>query len=225
VDGFDPEYLRHSDVPNLKHMMQSGVYVEGRSVIPSVTNVNNASIVTASFPKDHGITGNYYYDRAAAKEYYMESAEFLLRPTIFEQAKVYGMKSALVTSKYKLLTLLSRGADVAVSAENPTRELVEKIGPQEDIYSAAVNYWSFRAARYLLGSDSVNLLYLATTDYMMHTYPPDHARSQEHMHTLDKLLAEILNDHSNLELYLTADHGMSPKTEVVDIGRLLYRRV
>lgn len=221
VDGFDPEYLRQSDVPNLKHMMQSGVYVEGRSVIPSVTNVNNASIVTASFPKDHGITGNYYYDRAAAKEYYMESAEFLLRPTIFEQAKVYGMKSALVTSKYKLLTLLSRGTDVAVSAENPTRELVEKVGPQEDIYSAAANYWSFRAARYLLGTGRVNLLYLATTDYMMHTYPPEHPRSQEHMHTLDKLRAEILNDHSNLELYLTADHGMSPKTEAVDVSRLL----
>ena len=151
----------------------------------------------------------------------MESADFLLRPTIFEQAKAYGMKSALVTSKYKLLSLLARGADIAGSAENPTRELVEAIGPQEDIYSAAANYWSFRAARYLLGSDRVNLLYLATTDYMMHTYPPEHPRSQDHMHTLDKLLAEIMNDHSNLELYLTADHGMSAKTEVVDIGRLL----
>ena len=221
VDGLGPEYLRHSDVPNLKRMMQSGAYVVGRCVIPSVTNVNNASIVTASLPKDHGITGNYYYDRAAAKEYYMESADFLLRPTIFEQAKAYGMKSALVTSKYKLLSLLARGADIAVSAENPTRELVEAIGPQEDIYLAAANYWSFRAARYLLRSDRVNLLYLATTDYMMHTYSPEHPRSQEHMHTLDKLLAEIMNDHSNLELYLTADHGMSPKTEVVDIRRLL----
>lgn len=221
VDGLDPEYLRHGDVPNLKRMIQSGAYVEGRSVIPSVTNVNNASIVTASFPKDHGITGNYYFDRSSAKEYYMESAEFLLRPTLFERAKAHGMRSALVTSKHKLLTLLSRGTDLAVSAENPTRELIEKIGPQADIYSAAANYWSFRAARYLLRSGKVDLLYLATTDYMMHSYAPDHPRSQEHMHTLDKLLAEIVSDHPNIELYLTADHGMSSKTEVIDIRRLL----
>lgn len=77
VDGLGPEYLPRSDVPNLKRHAKRA-YVEGRSVIPSVTNVNNASIATASFPKEHGITGNYYYDRAAAKEYYMESAEFLL---------------------------------------------------------------------------------------------------------------------------------------------------
>jgi phosphonoacetate hydrolase len=224
VDGLDPEYLHHSDVPNLRRMIRNGVYREGKAVIPSVTNVNNASIVTASFPKDHGITGNYYYDRATAKESYMETADFLLRPTIFELAKKRGMKSALVTSKHKLLTLLARGADVAVSAESPSLEFEEKIGKRENVYSASANYWSFRAARHLLKERSIDLLYLATTDYMMHTYPPGDERSQAHMHNLDKLLGDILSDHSNLEVYLTADHGMSLKTEAIDIGRFLAGR-
>ncbi len=204
--------------------MRGGIYIEGSGVIPSVTNVNNASIATASFPEDHGITGNYYYDRASGKEHYMESAEFLLRPTLFELAAQRGLKSALVTSKEKLKKLLSRGADLAVSAENPPRELVEKVGPKENIYSPDINYWSARAARHLLKREGYDLVYLATTDYMMHTYPPEDERSQRHMYMLDKLLGEILDDHAELEVYLTADHGMSPKTEAIDVGKLLASR-
>ena len=41
------------------------------------------------------------------------------------------------------------------------------------MYSAEVNYWSFRAARHILKKESIDLMYLSTTDYMMHTYAPD----------------------------------------------------
>src|SRR5579863_1149939 len=85
MDGCDPRYLAHSDVPNLQRMMQDGMYKEGRSMMPSVTNVNNASIATMTFPREHGITANYYYDRATHQATYMESPDFLLRPTIFEK--------------------------------------------------------------------------------------------------------------------------------------------
>ena len=129
VDGFGPEYLAQSDMPNLKAMMASGVYVEGADVIPSVTNVNNASIVTGSFPSEHGITGNYYYDPSTKAGTFMESPEFLLKPTIFEQARSRGIRSAFVTSKEKLM-FLSRGADVAVAAEKPDAESAALLSPE-----------------------------------------------------------------------------------------------
>ena len=221
VDGFGPEYLKRSDMPNLKRMMQAGTYVEGASIIPSLTNVNNASIVTASLPRDHGITGNYYYDRTTGRGTYMESAEFLLRPTIFERAKKRGIKTAFVTSKEKLKRLVSRGADFAVSAERPPSELLATIGPTQDVYSPDINFWSFLAARHFLKEGDCQLVYLVTTDYMMHTYAPTDERSLAHLHTLDELLSRILNDHAHLEVYLTADHGMSPKGIAIDIGRVL----
>ena len=37
MDGCDSRYLKLSDIPNLKRMMQSGMYREGHSVMPSVT--------------------------------------------------------------------------------------------------------------------------------------------------------------------------------------------
>lgn len=220
VDGFGPDYLHQSDMPNLKRMIAAGAYVEGEGVIPSVTNVNNASILTASFPRDHGITGNYYYDRAKGSGTFMESPAFLLRPTILQEAGSRGLKTGFVTSKEKLM-FLSQGADFAVSAQSPNADFAAAVGPPQDVYSPDINYWSFRAARHLLRERACQLVYLATTDYMMHTYAPADERSQTHLHMLDELLGQIVNDHARLEVYLTADHGMSAKRDAIDIGRVM----
>jgi phosphonoacetate hydrolase len=223
VDGFGPEYLRVSDMPNLKRIAAAGVLAEGECVIPSLTNVNNASVITASFPADHGITGNYYYDRRTGAGTFMESEEFLLRPTILEEAVRRGLRTGFVTSKAKLM-FLGRGATLADSAEAPATELASVIGPAQDVYSAEINYWCFRSARYLLGERDFDLVYLATTDYMMHTYPPGDERSLAHLRQVDDLLGQILNDHERLEVYLTADHGMSAKRDAIDIGRIMNGR-
>ena len=224
VDGFGPEYVERSDMPTLKRLCAEGAYKVGRSVIPSVTNVNNASLVTACFPSEHGITTNFWRDRQTGKSFEMESSEFLLRPTIFERAKKQGLRTALVTAKDKVRTLCARGADIELSAENPGEEYVQKIGKQENMYSPGVNYWTLRAARQILKHEQVDLMYLSTTDYMMHTYAPDASPSLEHLHRLDSLLGEIVDDHPKIELYLTADHGMNAKHEAIDVGRVLEAR-
>lgn len=221
IDGFDPEYLERSDMPNLKRLISSGVYRVGKCVLPSVTNVNNASVVTGCFPDEHGIVTNFYYDPRTGESKEMESAEFLLRPTIFERAGKAGLRAALVTAKDKIKTLLSRGAHIAVAAEAPEPEFVAAIGPNPDMYSAEVNYWVFRAARHLFQQQGIDLLYLSTTDYMMHTYAPGDAPSLEHLHRLDQLLGEMLDGIPNLTVLLTADHGMNAKTEGIDIARVL----
>src|SRR4029077_20959229 len=115
-----------------------------KSVIPSVTNVNNASLVTGSFPKGHGITTNYQFDRATGKSFEVESSEFLLRPTIFERAHRVGLRTALVVTKDKVRTLCGRGADIAISAEKPDSAMIDIAGKQEGMYTAEVNYWTLR---------------------------------------------------------------------------------
>jgi phosphonoacetate hydrolase len=221
IDGLDPEYLDRSEMPNLRRLIADGRYRIGKSVIPSVTNVNNASVVTGCFPSEHGIVSNFYFDPRSGESVMMESAEFLLRPTLFERAAKRGLRSALVTAKDKIKSLLARGADVAVAAEMPEAEFLAAIGPKPDMYSASVNYWVFQAARHLLRRNDIDVLYLSTTDYMMHTYAPAEDRSLAHMHELDRLLGEIVDDHPNLTLALTADHGMNAKTEGIDVARVL----
>ena len=108
VDGFGTDYLQQSDMPNLKRMIEAGTYVEGRGMIPSLTNVNNASILTASFPEDHGITGNYYYDRNTGTGTFMESAEFLLRKPWERRLSSPGLWESVIGMTRRRLRLLRR---------------------------------------------------------------------------------------------------------------------
>ncbi len=221
LDGCGPEYLAKSETPNLDTLAREGFSTVGQAIVPTVTNVNNTSIVTASFPVTHGITSNYFLDSSSGKEVYMESSEFVLEDTIFRRAAKKGAKSALLTAKDKLKTLIRDGATLNLSAEKPPTWLVDRIGAPPHIYSIEVNHWLFQAAREILTKDSPDLLYVTTTDYAAHTLPPEDERSQWNMTRLDSLLGDILNVSSDVEMVVTADHGMGPKTYALDLNRIM----
>ena len=90
VDGLGPDYLEQSPMPVLKGLMAKGFTKTVAGVMPSVTNVNNASIATGTWPEEHGITGNSFFDEAKGQAEYMENSAYLLRPTLFERAAKRG---------------------------------------------------------------------------------------------------------------------------------------
>lgn len=214
IDGMSEEYIAKSEMPNLKRAMKAGTYIHGLGIVPSLTNVNNASLATGSYPDEHGITANTFFDPELGKVVEMSSSKYLLRPTIFESAHKVGLKTAFVGSKEKIRLLIGTKAQLAVGAEKQGIPM----------YEAANSYWVFEQGRAALRRTDVNLLYLTTSDYMMHTYAPEQAQSQEHLNRLDKLLGGMLDDHSNIELYLCADHGMNLKTVAIDPVRVLAKQ-
>src|SRR5947209_5295696 len=150
MDGFGMEYLEHSAMPVLARWRESGLFRRVQDVMPSVTNTNNASICCGVWPDKHGITGNSYLDERTGREEYMETANLLLAPTLFQRALKRGVKSALLSSKKKTTTLLSAGADTILAAEAPTEPWVKRLGKAPDIYSREINYWLLTAAIELL---------------------------------------------------------------------------
>ena len=223
IDGFDPEYLDACPAPNLAAMARRGFRVDGRGMTPSVTNVNNVSLVTASYPEQHGITSNYLLDRQRGEEYYMESAEFLRAETMFQRATACGMRSLLVTAKDKLRRLLSDGATVSISSEEPPGWVVDGVGEPPHIYSLDVNRWVLDAGRYAMSREPFDLVYLTTTDYAMHTYGPGHPESSRHVTLLDEGLGAILEQNPESRMLVTADHGMSDKSRMLHLPGELAR--
>ena len=221
LDGCSPQYLEHSIIPNLDAIAGAGFSTIGRAVMPTVTNVNNTTIVTASFPEKHGITSNYFIDPVTEQEVYMESSEYLLTETVFRRAAAKGKKSAVLTAKQKLKNLIGDGATIAESAENPPSWLVDKLGPPPEIYSIEINHWVFQAAREVLRAHSPDLLYVTTTDYVNHKYAPEDEKSQWNVNRLDHLLGDIMNVSPGIEIVVTADHGMNAKTRALDLNRIL----
>ena len=127
-DGFGMDYLEASTLPSLRLMAEKGFFKRVNAVFPTVTNANNASICCGAWPKEHGITGNSYFNEQTGEADYMESADFIRIPTIIQRAASAGVRSALLTCKVKTIHLLGRGAEIAVAAESPPPEWAERYG-------------------------------------------------------------------------------------------------
>ena len=223
IDGLDPEYLDACQAPNLAAMAQRGFQVNGSGMTPSVTNVNNVSLVTGSYPETHGITSNYLLDRQRGEELYMESGEFLRAETMFQRATACGLRSLLVTAKDKLRRLLGDGATVSISSEDPPGWVVDGVGEPPHIYSLEVNRWVLDAGRYAMLREPFDLVYLTTTDYAMHTYAPGNPESARHVTLLDEGLGAVLDQAPAARMLVTADHGMSDKTRMLHLPGELAR--
>jgi len=220
-DGYDPEYIEACEAPSLMALAKKGFCRVGKSMMPSVTNVNNVSIVTGEYPSEHGISSNYRMVRETGEDIYMESGEYILSETFFQRASRMGARTILSTSKDKLRTLLSDGADVAISSEQAPAWAVEGVGEPPPIYSLDVNGWTIRAASHAMKLESADIVYISTTDFAMHTYAPDEPESQRHISVLDDAIGELVDAHPDVTLLLTADHGMNPKRRMVDLAFVL----
>src|SRR5438477_6425115 len=67
-DGFGLDYLEQSKMPVLSQWKRDGLYKSVTGLMPSVTNINNASICCGVWPEEHGITGNSYFDEKRGEE-------------------------------------------------------------------------------------------------------------------------------------------------------------
>jgi phosphonoacetate hydrolase len=220
-DGFDPRYLAESKMPVLAQWKRDGIYKQVTGVMPSVTNVNNASICCGTWPETHGIIANSYFDEKSGEELYVESADLVLAPTLFERAGRQGVKSALLSSKAKTATLLLRGAEIVLTAENPTPDWVQKLGPAPVIYSAEINYWLMEAAINILKTrPDIGVLYVHTTDYPMHMWAPEAPESKEHLARLDDLFGQAMKAAPDAAFLATADHGMNAKSLCWDLEQV-----
>jgi len=224
IDGFDPDYLRATRLPHLAKLAQAGSStLDGRGALPSLTNVNHVSLLTGTYPERHGLSANFYYDRAAGREVFMDEVAFVREPFLFERAKSLGWTTALVTAKEKLTRLLRKGVDLSIHTTRVPPDLDRVLGPPPDIFSMECNLWVLRAAREVAARYAPELLYVATTDYPEHKLPPDIPEMQQHLRLTDELIGGILDlyDPDRDLVLLTADHGMNTKTRSVSPVRFL----
>jgi len=225
IDGFGTDYYRSCTLPNLNRLEKEGGFRSVKSLMPTVTNANNASICTGVFPEVHGITGNSFLDPLSRKEEFMENDSLVLSPTIFELAGAEGIRSKLFSSKKKTTELLKRGTSEAVSPETANAEWIGRIGQPPPIYSREVNYWLLDAALYSMEHDKeIGLFYIHTTDYPMHTWAPEREESIQHLQQLDAYIGKIIQALPDAAIVITADHSVHHKTRCWDLQKALKAR-
>jgi phosphonoacetate hydrolase len=219
LDGLDPEYLGAADTPNWDAIADAGSTGTCRCVVPSLTNVNNVSIVTGAFPETHGITGNSYYDPGTDDLVYMNDPSFLRCETRFQELAAAGESVAALVAKRKLERFVGRGCELALSAQDPPAWIEREVGEAPGIYSGEASRWLLDAALSVLEDASPDVLYVSTTDVVPHKHAPDEPEAREWVRTLDTRLGELVD--RGVDLVATADHGMNHKSRRVDLDALL----
>jgi phosphonoacetate hydrolase len=225
IDGFGEEYYRNSQMPTLNAMEKTGIYKVVPSLMPSVTNLNNASIITGELPEKNGITGNSYVDPKTGMEEFMEEDRLLLSPTLFERAVKKGVRSILFASKKKTIGLLHKGTVDSISPETASPLWIQRIGTPPTIYSREVNYWLMEAALYSIQHDpTLGIIYIHPTDYPMHTWAPEAKESKEYLNKLDGYIAKLRNAAPDAAILITADHTVTHKSFCWDLNKALVNR-
>lgn len=217
--------------------------------MPALTNPNNLSIATGHPSAVHGICGNYMYDSERGEEVLMNDKRFLRAPTVFAAANDAGLNVVVVTAKDKLRQLLGAGlveegpsldgsgdfvaptrtgvcfsaekADTATAAGNGIDNVLQLVGkPVPDVYSADLSEFTLAAGVAILKSRGADLMYLSLSDYVQHKHAPGTAPANAFYEMVDSYAAQL--DELGAIVVLTADHGMSAKTDDTGTAKVLY---
>jgi phosphonoacetate hydrolase len=224
IDGMGVEYLERALdgglMPHLGAALQAGGRIlEGRAQVPTLTNVNNASIVTGVSPAMHGIAGNHYL-APDGHEHQLTAASALRAETILAGAVRSGTPALAVTAKDKLRDLLGAGGVPSISAEKAHEQTVEGLDgahgtdvvgrPNPGIYDPLLSAYAVDLALALADRLGARLVYCSLTDYVQHKAAPGSDLAGTLCAALDERIGRALD--AGWVIGMAADHGMNAKT-------------
>ena len=230
IDGGDPAYLEQGladgIIPNIGRFMSEGFSTVAEGTVPSFTCPNNMSIVTGRPAAVHGISGNFYLDRATGEAVVMTGPELLRADSVMAAFSRKGATVASITAKDKLrqqlgknmdlahgsVSFSSQNADSCTIAENGIEDALGFVGqPLPDMYSPELSLFVLDAGIRLLETRRPDLLYLSLTDFIQHAHAPGTPEANRFYVNLDRRFGRLVE--LGAVVALTADHGMNDKSK------------
>lgn len=223
IDGCSEKYLSEQHTPNIMEIAKDGFYTTTHGSIPSVTNVNHATIMTGEHPNVHGMTGNYYYHRDTGEHGFIEDSHPLKTETIFDRYHKSGKSTALLAVKGKVIDVFGRNVRYRINAQRPDSNLLAQLDLKQppNIDTLEANDWIFEACHGIIAKKDPDLVYCTTNDYMMHNFSPESGEARHYMGIIDDWIGKIYHLDKSREIYITADHGMNPKTTLINMQNIL----
>ncbi len=244
IDALRPDMfeqaLLDNAIPNLARLVggpniDKGLKFAPASTAPSITFCSQASIITGAHPKDHGITGNQYFDRLGRisgepRHYAFDAgghrlalddalnvfrnalADRALSPeveTIYETAKKHGLSSTVV------FHMFARGADHWIKpGMDDWREFFsfgESFGISSEKYDRRMVDETIRHLREGARPDLLHL-YFWGLDHDSHTHGPL-IQYPYLTDTVDPLIGDLIRELEALDMMddslfvIFSDHG------------------
>jgi predicted AlkP superfamily pyrophosphatase or phosphodiesterase len=250
VVGLTPAQVAGPDAPALAALARDGFVTPLGAVLPAVTCPAQASMLTGTMPRQHGIVGNGWYFRDLAEIWlWRQSNRLVAGEKVWEAARRRrpGLTCAKLFWWYNMhssadWTVTPRPAYPADGRKVPglycqppeLRAEIERElgpfplfkfwGPGTDLTSSR---WIADCARLVIERKrpSLTLVYLPHLDYDHQRHGPDDPRSRAALRAVDELVGGLVGHarRGGAEVLVVSEYGLRPVQRPVDINRALRR--
>ena len=224
-DGCDPAYIGRGFadgiLPTIAAFRGTGFYGAAEAVVPTFTNPNNASIVTGVPPAVHGISGNYYLDRATGEERMITDGALMRCGTILAAMARRGREDGGGDGQGQAAP--DAGARPgghrfllrACRPRRPGRQRHRRCrghgrpGQARPVFRRPSLYVLDAGLR-LLERGRRRLLYLSLSDFVQHAHAPGTPEADAFNRAVDARIAALMA--LGAVVGVVADHGMNDKS-------------
>lgn len=247
VVGLTPALIG-SDTPHLRALAHDGSMGPIRGVLPAVTCTAQATYLTGTLPKDHGIVGNGWYFRDLAQVmFWRQSNQLVAGEKVWETARrrdpavtcanmfwwynMYSSADWSVTPRpiypadgRKIPDIYGSPADLTarLTADIGTFPFFNFWGPNADIRSSNwIAEASLRVDEWM--SPSMLLIYLPHLDYNLQRLGPDDDRIRTDVRAIDTICGGLIDRlrARGRRIIVLSEYGLTMVTRPVHINRAL----
>jgi predicted AlkP superfamily pyrophosphatase or phosphodiesterase len=247
VVGLTPSMLG-PDTPHLRALANEGFMAKLTPVLPAVTCTAQATMLTGTLPREHGVVANGWYFRELSEILFWRQSNRLVHgEQLWEAARrrrpglrtaqmfwwynMYSSADFSVTPRpiypadgRKLPSVYSQPAELggSLQARLGTFPLFNFWGPNANISSSA---WIARASQAVFDEHSpeLTLVYLPHLDYALQKYGPKHAAIRAEIRAVDAEAGRLI-EHvraQGAEVVVVSEYGVEQTEGVVRINQRL----
>jgi predicted AlkP superfamily pyrophosphatase or phosphodiesterase len=249
VVGLTPAQIG-ADTPALAALARDGFMTPLGGVLPAVTCTAQATMLTGSLPREHGIVGNGWYFRDLGEVWlWRQSNRLVAGEKIWEVARRrfpgftcaklfwwYNMHSSADWTVTPRPTYPADGRKIPGIYTQPStlrRDIESELGPFPLFQfwgpgaGLVSSRWIADCARLVLERHhpTLSLVYLPHLDYDHQRYGPDAPRSREALRAVDGLVGDLIGHarRAGADVLVLSEYGIRPVRRPVDINRALRR--
>lgn len=236
------------DTPNLNALAADGSSAALRTITPAVTCSVQATFVTGTPPRDHGVVGNGWYFRDLAQVmFWRQSNQLIAGEKLWDTARrrdpsctcakmfwwfnMYSSVDWSVTPRpiypadgRKIPDIYSHPADLKdrLTAEIGPFPFFNFWGPNADLRSSE---WIARASVKVdeWSSPSLQLIYLPHLDYNLQRLGPDDPKVREDVRAIDAICGRLIGELRNRgrRVIVLSEYGITQVNRPIHINRVL----
>jgi predicted AlkP superfamily pyrophosphatase or phosphodiesterase len=240
---------RHT--PRLAAWAARGRQAAVMPVLPAVTCSVQATYLTGTLPREHGIVGNGWYFRDECEvKFWRQSNHLVQRPKLWERARE--LDSGFTCAKLFWWYNMYSSADVSITPRpmypadgrklpdiytQPAElrdELQQKLGqfPLFEFWGPAT---TIRSSRWIAeaameverrADPTLSLVYLPHLDYGLQRLGPDHPEIPKHLEEIDALCGELIDfyEQRGAQVVVLSEYGITPVSRGVTLNQTLRAR-